>query len=951
MRSTLLRILAVSFLLAGAAGAAGPTVIKAPPSGVDELAAMYKDPPLDYRIQFLLRTNDEVSKEDIDWQVRSIREQGGGGVFSYCEHLDDGSPEKFLTDWWWKVVDLTASACAREKIQYWAYDEEDWPSGTAGGLLLKKNPDLTWKYLKQDKHRFDGPKTIDMPVGDDPFVAAVAFRAKVSFILPESLTDISDKVSDGRLRWEVPSGSWTVAIYTAGTGNIWNNAPYPDLMSRKVGEEWVDLVYRSHDERVKQLPGAKLVGFFCDEPSMSIANYPAGKLTPWHPAMPYSPDVPEAFRKHHGYEWRRNLPMLFHDAGPKTLQFRCHHWQTCNRLYCDNYFGQMYRFCDERGQVASTHVHVEESLMAHLTLQGGNLPAIYRNMHIPGIDWIYPFQNALPSHTPRCASSMAHLLGRPRTWCESFAACGWGLTFQQICRLVNWEHVNGINMQIPICYKYSLRGRKRTQFYNPGISYQQPYWDHFRAFADYEARLCLLASGLGHVAQVALVYPEADLWAHCWHLDLINTRSVAYFQLGDEIRQAGYDYDVFDAEALSEKTKVSGGSLVSPTEQFQILVIPQVDMISRSTLARAAELAADGGTVIFVGGLARHSIEEGADDKEVAKMLRGLLGEACYTDSQEGKPFWAKRDKGRVGFSPTPQAVPAMLREAVAPDLAAAADSDGLCSYHRRLDGGDLYLLLNRKAERRIVTFTLSVPGRPEKWNPLTGRVESIANYEITPQGTRITMRMTADEMTPIVIRPAGAADLKRPDPEVVLKEVPIPGPFRFRIEQTMSRPRVSWNFTQKAEGWTLATSQPAYLPGEQPASIPDRLPAGDWCEHGLGNFSGLGHYETEFSLDAVPAGGRVILDLGKVAVSAEVRVNGKSAGIVFMDPFQIDLTDLAKAGTNHVQITVANTLANYYSQFKELADAQIWNGGTKPEDKVSGLIGPVAVRVVKGGS
>ncbi len=79
--------------------------------------------------------------------------------------------------------------------------------------------------------------------------------------------------------------------------------------------------------------------------------------------------------------------------------------------------------------------------------------------------------------------------------------------------------------------------------------------------------------------------------------------------------------------------------------------------------------------------------------------------------------------------------------------------------------------------------------------------------------------------------------------------------------------------------------------------------------------------------------------------------MNGKSAGIVFADPYRLDVTDFVKTGANQLEIVVANTLANYYSQFKELANAQIYNGGIKPEDKVSGLIGPVALRVVKGGS
>jgi hypothetical protein len=205
--------------------------------------------------------------------------------------------------------------------------------------------------------------------------------------------------------------------------------------------------------------------------------------------------------------------------------------------------------------------------------------------------------------------------------------------------------------------------------------------------------------------------------------------------------------------------------------------------------------------------------------------------------------------------------------------------------------------------------------------------------------------------MVPIVVRPTVASSEKHAVAEVVLKQMPISGPFRFHAEQTMNRPHISWNFSQAADCWTVATTQPAYLPNGQTVSVPDELPAGDWCTFGLANFSGLGHYQTDVTLDPVSTGTRVILDLGKVAVSAEVKINGISAGIVFIDPYRLDITDFVNAGANRLEIVVANTLANYYSQFKELDDAKKPVGGTKSEEKLSGLIGPVQLLVVKGGS
>lgn len=916
------------------------------PTDIDGLFKEFQDPSPWYRIQFLLRTNDEVTPEEIECQVRSIREQGGGGVFSYCEHLQEGSPEKFLTDWWWKVVDYTATACAKEGVLYWAYDEEDWPSGTAGGRLLEQHPELTWKYIRPKEQAFKGPVAADIPVGDEPFVAAVAFQLDGKELKPETLTSLSTHLADGHVRWQVPAGDWTVAVYTAGTGKVWNSADYPDLMSHDAGKAFVDLVYRAHDDRVRPIPGASVTGYFTDEPSMTVANYPAGKIFPWVPAMPYSRDLPEAFRRQHGYDWQTSLPLLYHEAGPRTVQFRCHHWQTCNRLYAENYFGQIYRFCDQRGQIASGHVHVEESLMAHLTLQGGNILNLFRCMHTPGIDWIYPFENALPSLVPKYVSSVAHLDGRTRAWCESFAACGWGLTFQQMRRIVNWEHVNGISMQIPICYKYSLRGAKRAQFYTPGISYQQPYWDHFKAFADYEARLCALVAGDGHVAQVALAYPSADLWTHCWEHDLLNARSVNYTKLSDAIRDAGYDYDVLDDQAIQKQARIEGASLKAGSERFGLLVLSQVDTVSRPTLERAIELATAGGTVLVQGGLPRHSIEAGGDDPEVARLLHKLLGASCREQAAAGKAFWHEQGKGRAGFAPHIEGIVPMLHRAATPDLLMEAGSEGLYAYHRRLRGGDLYLIMNRRDVARTAQVTLSVSGHPEKWNPMTGRAEGLNEYQITPQGTRLTLQFAPDEIVPIVLRREPVSGQSRL-PSTVVAEIPIPGPFQFSMEQTMARPHVAWNFAEDTKGWHLAT-QPAILPTSQPAGLPSTLPPGDWSKLGLANFSGICHYQTDVALGELPAGTKVILDLGKVAVSARVRLNGQDAGIAFLEPYELDVTPFVKPGTNRLEIAVANTLANYYGQFKELTEAPLHAGGVRPEHKVSGLLGPVTLRVMR---
>ena len=67
---------------------------------------------------------------------------------------------------------------------------------------------------------------------------------------------------------------------------------------------------------------------------------------------------------------------------------------------------------------------------------------------------------------------------------------------------------------------------------------------------------------------------------------------------------------------------------------------------------------------------------------------------------------------------------------------------------------------------------------------------------------------------------------------------------------------------------------------------------------------------------------------------SAEVRVNGKPAGIRVSPPWNFDISKLVKAGENRIEVLVCNTLANQYLTIPTGYRGQ----------STSGLLGPVTV-------
>jgi hypothetical protein len=57
--------------------------------------------------------------------------------------------------------------------------------------------------------------------------------------------------------------------------------------------------------------------------------------------------------------------------------------------------------------------------------------------------------------------------------------------------------------------------------------------------------------------------------------------------------------------------------------------------------------------------------------------------------------------------------------------------------------------------------------------------------------------------------------------------------------------------------------------------------------------------------------GQHVWIDLGKVRDIAGVKVNGKSAGLVWAPPYRIDVTSALKPGANKLEIEVTNEWTN----------------------------------------
>ena len=117
--------------------------------------------------------------------------------------------------------------------------------------------------------------------------------------------------------------------------------------------------------------------------------------------------------------------------------------------------------------------------------------------------------------------------------------------------------------------------------------------------------------------------------------------------------------------------------------------------------------------------------------------------------------------------------------------------------------------------------------------------------------------------------------------------------------------------------------------------SGPGTMRLGDWQERGLPGHSGAVRYRRR--VEGIPVG-PASLDLGAVRGTAEVLVNGESAGVRVCSPYVFDLTGLL-ARDAELEIVVLNTLAPHLDAVSPTH--YVFEG-----QKRSGLLGPVTLRV-----
>jgi hypothetical protein len=756
-------------------------------------------------------------------------------------------------------------------------------------------------------------------------------------IARDHIVDLTDRMDpNGRLTWDVPEGNWTILRFgRTTTGANTRPAPQPGL-----GFESDKFDPAALDAHFEAFIGTLL---------REIGPRPADRKTGWTMlhidswemgAQNWSARFREEFQRRRGYDPLPYLPVTTGrvvEGLEISERFLWDLRQTAQELVIENHAGHLKALGHRYGFGLSIEPY-DMNPCSDLGLGGvADVPMCEFWAKGYGFDTVFSCIEA---------TSIAHTLGRPVVAAESFTSDdkeAWRLYPGAMKRQADWAFCMGINRLVFHRYAHQpWLDRWPGMTMGPyGVHYErtQTWWPMVGAWHQYLARCqAVLQRGLP-VADICYLAPQGA--PHVFRPPASALRGPKPL-----VDRKGHNFDGCAPETLLAGATVKNGCLVLPSgATYRVLVLPQMETMTPALLGKIRDLVKAGATVIGPRPIKSPSLANYPScDQEVQQLAAELWGPASSVSEQ---PTERRAGKGRViavkGSEPDndQQKSPDLYcsydlvtnvlgKMGVPPDFESDAD---LRYTHRRDGSTDIYFVATSADDPVVARCSFRVAGkRPEIWDPVTGATRTLEQFK--EKDGRTSMRLP--------LEPGGSA-------------------FVVFSKAARSRKAAAPAHTdQNAHTW-IEIRGPWEVRFQLDRGAPERIVMEDlldWSKHadpGVKYFSGQAVYRTTFSLDSrfEISNLRLVLDLGQVQVTAQVKLNDKDLGVLWTPPFQVDITHAVRSGENTLEVTVANLWPNRLIGDQSLPPEQrvtwtTWNPYKKDTPLLeSGLLGPVRCSII----
>lgn len=899
-----------------------------------------------------------VNKRDLTAEMEKYAKAGLGGLEITPIYGVKGAEDRFinyLSPAWVGMLEHTLREADRLGMGVDIATGTGWPFGgpwvgaedacknvvyrsyaLKGGQRLDEPVSFTQRPLARAIGRRVNVAELKNPVSANPNLQELAldqvrFETRLPLIALMAYSDrgqaldLTAKVAqDGELNWIAPPGEWTLyALFQGWHGKMVERAApggegnVIDHFSSKALKNYLS----RFDQALAGRDIKPLRAFFNDSYEVDDADGESN----------WTPNFLAEFQRRRGYDLRRRLPSLFgKENAEKNARVLCDFRETISDLLLDEFTIPWRRWAAGKGKIVRNQAHGAPA----------NILDLYAASDIPETEG----QEILRM---KFASSAAHVTGKPlisaeaATWLNEHTLT----TLGEVKQAADKFFLSGVNH---ICYHGAPFSPESEPW--PGWLFYaavhfgptNSFWNDFAALNRYVARCQSFLQAGEPDNDVLLYYPIHNDWSQAPRTarGMLphyggGVESALGQADGQTLQDAGYSYDLVSDRQLRSAT-FAGGGLRTGGASYKAIILPEARFIPHETLAQLIALARSGATVIARNALPTDVPGWGSLDQR-RSQLRSLIAQLRFVKAGESDVQIAKIGRGRFLLGND------LRRLLASAGIKAEPMGDQGLQFIRRKEGNHRYY------------FVVNQTGRPlDGWVALGGAAKSVAAFDpMREEKGLAATRQSVNGDTEVYLQLA-------PGESRILKTfgAPVNGqPFAYFKTAGEAQP-----LTGK---WSVRfTSGGPALPA---ARETDKL--GSWTNfdgEDVKRFSGAASYAISFAKPQAPAEGW-LLDLGRVAESARVKLNGDELGALINAPYQIRIPSQLLGERNTLEVVVSNLMTNRVIDLdrRGVNWKRFYNVNMSPrrrensgpdglfnaarwEPRESGLIGPVTLTPVE---
>ena len=913
-----------------------------------ELEAGFADPPMSARPRaYWDWMNGYVNLSQLTRELEDAKEKGMSGF----DIFDIGARDRqkivpagpaFMGPEWVESAGYAIREATRLGLRLGFITSSSW---NAGGSWV--TPEMASKALYASETRVTGPaqfsqvlvlpkvpipkfgrnrvsKTADDKATYRKDIAVLAFGWNEEKLIKDtsSVVDLTGQMNEaGRLSWDVPAGEWIIMRFVCANNRERVTLPSPNSEGLMI-DHFSPTATKWHFEYIMDRLQAEVGDF--EDTALDFLYLPSYEI---RGTKDWTPTLMDEFKKRRGYDMIQYLPVLFGwTVENKEIadRFEYDRLKTVADLIIENHYAKGAETCRKYGLKLCAESGGPGPPMHDCPVEA--LRALGVLDIVRGEFW--------NKHTTRMVKEIAcaaHIYGKKVVDMEALTSwLHWQQGPADYKPVVDLAMCGGTNL-----FTFHTSPHTPPEAGKPGWAYHagthmgmtRAWWPKVKPFIDYLSRCSyLLQQGL-FVGDVCYYYgdhaPNFVPNRYDEHPPDFTPQRRLDPSLG-----YGYDYDVTNTDVLVNRMDAADNGRVALPDgmSYELLVLPERDDMPLEVLRKLERLVRTGVTVVGPRPTRTNGLGDYRKrDKKLRKLADKLWG-PCDGDKVKEHSY----GKGKVIWGRTLRQI--LQERGIGPDFSySGQDKETRLDYiHRCTDGADIYFVRNENMRTEQADCVFRVTGKvPELWLPDTGEIRKHLIYDSVEGGTKVSLRLgpagsvfvvfrekaKENHIVSVSAKPSSACIEILPGKDDNVELLAYKGgTYVLETARGVSKKIEVESVPSPVE---VAGSWKVYFPygwGAEPVNVFDELIS--WTEHpndGVKYFSGIATYHKEFEIPADMVGDdkQLVLDLGGVRNVAEVYFNGRNLGILWKQPFQVDISSLAKPGKNWLVVEVANVWSN----------------------------------------